>query len=156
MKLLNTVFFTLIFAGITYSQKTDSQDKESLVITIKPSFGFNVGADYSLVNNYSSKDTFAIYPSTVYNAPGFRLGVFADIKIQKRFTLSPKAELSFNYATIIQNNETYKLDPINLSFMFHGKFNLFIKPKDPKELNLYRKSHQFIFQFDFSILTIDM
>ena len=59
-----------------YSQTNDSNEKESLIITITPNLGFNMGGDYSLVKNYSCIDSFAKYPTTVHNAPGFRIGVF--------------------------------------------------------------------------------
>ena len=129
-----TMLFALFIAGLTYSQDSGSVDKESLTITIKPKFGFNLGADYSLAQNYSSIDTFGIFPSTIYNAPGFRLGVFGDIKIQQRFTLMPKAEISFNYTTVQRDNNTYKLDPVNLDFILHGKIN-FSKRKN--KINSY-------------------
>ena len=118
-----SVLFALLMPFLTFSQDTGSENKESLTITIKPKFGFNIGADYSLAQNYSSVDSLRTYPSSIYNAPGFRLGVFGDIKIQQRFTLMPKAELSFNYATVQYNANTYKLDPLNLNFMLHGKIN---------------------------------
>ncbi len=35
----------------------------------------------------------------------------------------PKAELSFNSTTVQYNNNTYKLDPINLNLLLHGKIN---------------------------------
>ena len=136
MKLFNTVFFALICTGISYSQESDTLTKESSAIRIKPSFGFNLGVDYSLVNNYSSNISFASFPTTVYNAPGFRLGVFGDIKIQERFTLIPRGELSFNYSTAQQNGVTVKLDPFILDFMLHSKWN-FLKRNRNTKVNPY-------------------
>lgn len=129
-----SVLFALLTSTLTFSQNNDKENNESLMITVKPQFGFNLGADYSLAQNYTSIDTFGIYPSTIYNAPGFRLGVFGDIKIQQRFTLMPKAELSFNYTTLQEQNNSYKLDPANLDFMLHGKINF---SKRDKKLNPY-------------------
>ena len=106
-----------------YSQTNDSNEKESLIITITPNLGFNMGGDYSLVKNYSCIDSFAKYPTTVYNAPGFRIGVFGELKIQERFTLISRAELSINYTTVEQNGKILKLDPFNLDFMLHAKWN---------------------------------
>jgi len=124
------VLFVLSISVFAYSQDTNSVEKESLIITIKPSLGFNVGAGYSLVNNYTALDTFGIYPTTVSIGPGFRLGIFGELKIQQRFTLSYKSELSFSSVSIRQGNETYKLNPVNLDFMLHGKFNF--KKRDSK------------------------
>lgn len=128
------VLFALLMMTLSFSQKSDQEKNETLIITVKPQFGFNLGADYSLAQNYTSIDTFGIYPSTIYNSPGFRLGVFGDIKIQQRFTLMPKAELSFNFTKIQEQNNTYKLDPANLDFMLHGKINF---SKRNKKLNPY-------------------
>ena len=130
MRKISSLLFAFILSGYSYSQTNDSIEKESLIITVKPSLGFNIGADYSLVKNYSSIDSFAAYPTSVYNAPGFRLGVFGDVKIQERFTLIPRAELSFNFTTVQQNGETLKLDPFNLDFMLHAKWNF--KKRDSK------------------------
>jgi hypothetical protein len=71
-----SVFFALLISVCAFKQESDSANKETLIITLKPKFGFNLGADYSLAQNYCSTDTFGIYPSTFYNTPGFRLGVF--------------------------------------------------------------------------------
>lgn len=127
---LSSLIFATIVSGYCYSQTNDSKEKESLMITITPNLGFNIGGDYSLVQNYSSIDSFAAYPASVYNAPGFRLGVFGDVKIQERFTLIPIAELSFNFTTVQQNGETLNLDPLNLDFMLHAKWNF--KKRDSK------------------------
>lgn len=124
----------MLISTLTFSQNSDEEKKESLIIIIKPQFGFNLGADYSLAQSYTSIDTFGIYPPTIYNAPGFRLGVFGGIKIQQRFKLMTKAELSFNYTTLQEKNKTYKLDPSNLHFMIHGKINF---SKRDKKLNPY-------------------
>lgn len=68
-------------------------------------------------------------PSSINNAHGFRLGIFGDIKIQNRFTLMPKAEISFNNTTVQENNKTYNLDPVNLDFLLHAKINFIEREK---------------------------
>ncbi len=123
MKKLILLLFAFCVTAHTYSQNTEERKKESLIITVTPRFGFNAGADYSITNNYTALDTFAIYPSTIHNGPGARMGMFGELKIQQRFTLSFKSELSYSSATIMQDSTTYNLNPINLDFMLHGKFN---------------------------------
>ena len=129
-----SVLVALLISVITFSQNNDPNNKESQISTIKSQFGFNLGADYSLAQNFTSIDTFGVYPSSIYNALGIRLGVFGDIKIQQRITLLPKAELSLNYTTLEEENNTYKLGPANLYFMFHGKINF---SKRDKKVNPY-------------------
>lgn len=122
MKYLSLAIISLV-ANVVFGQNPNTEKEGSLIITIKPKAGFTLGSHYTLVNNYIDIDTFTIYPTSVSNAPGFRLGVFGDIKIQQRFTLIPRAELSFNYTKAQVNSETLKLDPFNLDFMLHAKWN---------------------------------
>ncbi len=133
MKRICSVLSMLLLTSLAYSQNSNGSD-ESLIITIKPELGFSLGADYSMVQNFTQKDTFGIYPTTVNNAPGFRMGIFGDIKIQKRFTLMPKFELSLNNSTAEENNVVYSLNPAVLDFMLHGKFNF---SKRPNKVNAY-------------------
>jgi hypothetical protein len=57
----------------------------------------------------------------IKNAPGFRLGVFAEFPISKRWAVSPKTELSFNYGRVIINDIGYRVDPVNLDLILHFK-----------------------------------
>jgi hypothetical protein len=60
----------------------------------------------------------------IKNAPGFRLGVFAEFPISKRWAVSPKTELSFNYGRVIINDVGYRVDPVNLDLCYTLSTNL--------------------------------
>lgn len=104
------MLFALIFTGVTYAQEGDITTK------YKPLFGFNFGLNQSAIYNSNAVDELQIK-----NAPGFRLGVFAEFPISKRWAVSPKTELSFNYSNVIINDTRYRVDPVNLDFMLHFK-----------------------------------
>lgn len=107
-------FLIAIFLFTTqYAQTNDSTSRK------KASFGFNLGLNQSaLFNSYDSSDI------QIQNAPGFRLGVTASFPISKRWSVDPKMELSFNYGKITESNTTYRVDPNNLDFMTHFKYNM--------------------------------
>jgi hypothetical protein len=111
-------------AGIGFTQTSGQTVKESTTITVRPAFGFNLGVDYSLISNMTPSGEPLLCSPVINNGLGFRLGVFGDLKIQERFSLSQKVELSFNSTTLEHNNQTKELDPVNLNFMLHGKYNL--------------------------------
>lgn len=129
MKHICLLFFAFTLSSHLHSQVSEPYKKSDL-ITVKPTFGFNLGVDYSLISQFTSIDTFGIFPSSINNAPGFRFGIFGGLKIQQRFTLSGKSELALNSSTIFHDSETQKLNPANLGLMLHGKFNL--KKGQPK------------------------
>jgi hypothetical protein len=112
---MKKVAFTLLLAAIGFSGF--SQSKSDSVSKYRPSFGFNLGVNQSLLFNSNASDELVIE-----NAPGFRLGVISNFPILKRWSVSPKAELSFNYGKIIENNINYRVDPNNLDFMTHFKY----------------------------------
>ena len=84
-------------AGIGFTQTSGQTVKESTTITVRPAFGFNLGVDYSLVSNMTPSGEPLLCSPVINNGPGFRLGVFGDLKIQERFSLSQKVELSFQF-----------------------------------------------------------
>jgi hypothetical protein len=101
--------FCFTFSG--FAQEGDSISKR------KPNFGFNLGANYTALYNSNAIDEL-----TINNAPGFRFGVFAEFPISKRWYISPKSELSFNYSSVVENDVKYRVDPYNLNFMAHFKY----------------------------------
>jgi hypothetical protein len=107
---VSSVMIALLFSCFIYSQEKDNTTKYS------PSFGFNVGLNYSALYNSNQTEELEIF-----NAPGFRLGVLANFPISERWSISPKSELSFNYSNIIQDNVQYRVDPNNIDFMIHFK-----------------------------------
>ncbi len=104
------MLLAFIFIGVVYAQEDDKACK------YKPLFGFNFGLNQSAIYNSNAVDELQIK-----NAPGFRLGVFAEFPISKRWAVSPKTELSFNYSNVIINDVRYRVDPVNLDFMLHLK-----------------------------------
>lgn len=110
MKSTSSMLLTLFFTGVMYTQESDETSK------YKPLFGFNFGLNQSAIYNSNAVDELQIK-----NAPGFRLGVFAEFPISKRWAVSPKTELSFNYGRVTINDLGYKVDPVNLDLMVHFK-----------------------------------
>lgn len=111
----------MLVLGISSVQ---AQDVEPQELKRKPSLGFNFGLNYSLLNNGDAKDELQIE-----NAPGFRLGLVSDYPISKRFSIAPKAELSFNYANVTQNGIRYRADKYTLEGMVHFKYDMGYKGK---------------------------
>ena len=99
---MNKVILTLgliISTSLSFSQFDSTQINEH-----KMKFGFNLGMN--LTNIYTKG-----LPNQGYTEGGFgfRLGVLADIKINRLMSISPRAELSFNAATV----HFPSLDPVN-------------------------------------------
>jgi hypothetical protein len=82
-----------------------------------PSFGFNLGLNQSALFNSNATDELEIQ-----NALGFRLGVVSNFPISKKWSIAPKAELSFNYSSVTENGINYRVDPNNLDFRVHFKY----------------------------------
>jgi len=110
MRKISSMLLALISAGVLYAQECDTAAK------YRPLFGFNVGLNQSAIYNSNAVDELQII-----NAPGFRIGVFAEFPISKRWSISPKSELSFNYGKITENDITYRVDPHNIDLMLHFK-----------------------------------
>lgn len=123
----NIVLIACVFMACDYSAY--SQLKSETTKKNQPSFGFNVGLNQSVISSSNTENQFEIQ-----NAPGFRLGILADFSLSEKWSVSPKAELSFNYGSIIEDNTTYKVDPQNLDFMAHFKYRI---KKIDKKLNPY-------------------
>lgn len=109
---INSCILLLLASVSTFAQEVETKLK------YKPSFGFNVGLNQSALYNSNDKDQL-----TIDNGLGFRLGVTSNFPIKNQWSIAPKAELSFNNARITENNITYKVDPYNLDFMAHVKYN---------------------------------
>lgn len=109
---MSSMLLAVLFSGFIYSQKCDS------TFRYRPSFGFNLGLNQSVLYNSGNTDELQIK-----NAPGFRLGVVSSFPIRERWAIAPKAELSFNFGSITEDNVKYRIDPNNLDFMVHVKYN---------------------------------
>lgn len=108
---VSSFIISLVFSFSIYSQIGDS------TVNKKSSLGFSFGMNQSALFNSNKTDELQIH-----NALGFRLGVLSSFIISEQWALVPKAELSFNYGKIIENNVSYRVDPNNLDFMTHLKY----------------------------------
>lgn len=95
-------------------------------------YGFNLGINYSNIIPRSA------FPSTISKStnPGFQLGILADYKLSRLFSISPKTELSFNNSKLNLINTdgsqtTYKVMPLSLDFMAHFIFKDYKKKMNP-------------------------
>lgn len=110
---ISSLLFGIIISCSLFSQTADSISK------YKPSFGFNFGLNQSILYNSNATEELQIQ-----NAPGFRLGITSDFPISMRWSISPKAELSFNYGRLTEDNINYRVDPNNFDFMTHFKYSM--------------------------------
>ena len=104
----------LIISIFSYAQ-TDETSSEK-----KVKLGFNIGANYS---NLTTKN---FLPLNVDFTGGMaiRLGIISEIKVNKTFSISPKAELTFNKNQVtIMNGDgsitAFKEMPTSMDFMTH-------------------------------------
>lgn len=109
---VNSLIIAIIFSISFHAQEVDSSSR------YKPSFGFNIGLNRSLLFNSNATDELQIT-----NGFGFRLGVISSFPIGRKWSIDPKAELSFNNGKVTENKVTYQVDPNNLDFMTHIKHN---------------------------------
>jgi hypothetical protein len=82
-------------------------------------FGFDLGLNYSELGMNPVND--AVSP---FGGPGFRMGVIADCRINKRFALIPAAEISFNGTGLSISHpngisEAKHIYPVTLEFAPH-------------------------------------
>jgi hypothetical protein len=111
--------FSLLLTAVSLSGFSQSSTDFKSESKYRPSFGFNVGLNQSVLFNSNATEELEIQ-----NAPGFRLGVLLSFPIFEKWSIDPKAELSFNYSRIIEGNINYRVDPNNLDFMVHMKYDL--------------------------------
>jgi len=113
----------MILAIISCTTQITAQFKE-LPANKKIMLGFNIGLNYSnlLVPNNNSY-------SKVNNGSGFRLGLVMSEEVNKKMSISPKAELSFNNCSVVYSNSTntessYRVYPADLDLMIHFTYKL--------------------------------
>jgi len=82
-------------------------------------FGFNFGVNRSNLS-FSSNQTDG---DLITNGLGYRLGVISNFQFTKRFSIAPKAELSFNSSAFSSSDESL-VNPNNLELLVPLKFKL--------------------------------
>lgn len=108
----------LLISSLSAFSQSDSEAGDKRL-----KYGFNLGVNYSnLLENEMLPSNAA-----VSNNLGFRVGILADYRISKLFSVSPKAELSFNESKVnfTHNDDSqsvYEVLPMSLDFMAHFTF----------------------------------
>jgi Outer membrane protein beta-barrel domain len=125
--------------SVGYCQSTDTSvvEKDS-ISAIKPQlskiqWGFNVGRNYSFLQLQNSDPNARVSTST---HGGFQLGLIMDWKLNNRFSISPKAEMSINHTRFsffsqqdgIRNLAVY---PVTMQFATHISYRF---SKNPSSL----------------------
>jgi hypothetical protein len=88
--------------------------------SVKPViFGFDLGLNYSELG--MNQNNSAVNP---FGGPGFRMGIIADCRLSKRYSLIPAAEISFNGAGLSISNsggasQVKYIYPVTLEFAPH-------------------------------------
>jgi hypothetical protein len=118
----------VLLIGLIYYYANVFSQTESTFKEKKMKYGFNVGVNYPNVLDRGGLPDNASKSNNV----GFQLGVLAEYKVFKLFSISPKAELSFNngkinFINVDGTQSRYRVMPISLDFMAHFIF------KDQKE-----------------------
>ena len=100
---------------------------EALNSEKKLKFGFNIGLHYS--NLITDNNTF-LTDVVILEGLNFQLGVLADYKFSKYFSISPRTNLSFNQCGFIYfENGAFISYPIMLSQLGISTYLKFQKPK---------------------------
>lgn len=81
--------------------------------------GFNVGLNKA--NVLLNSPTVG---AAVDNGIGVRLGLVSNLAISRRFSIEPKAELSFNTSRVTDGTTTYKVNPVDVELMAHLRTKL--------------------------------
>ncbi len=82
-------------------------------------FGFNFGLNYSYLYNGKPNDQLSIQ-----NNAGFRLGIISSYQLNKKLSILPKAELSFNNGMITENLTNYTVYKNSIDLMVHFKYSI--------------------------------
>lgn len=119
---LSAMLVFLLFTGLSNAQSCQEEEGKRNV-----NLGFSLGAHQSVLYTSGEDESY-----TIKNAPGFRLGVFAEFELSKRWCISPRSELSFNSGRIIEDNVSYRVDPYNLDIMVYSKHIIKTANRDAK------------------------
>lgn len=81
-------------------------------------FGFSFGLNRSNLQFGAAQEN----GDQIVNGLGYRLGVVSELRLGKRFVISPKADLSFNAGQLNQSNTDYAVSASSLELMGHLKY----------------------------------
>ncbi|MFT5779837.1 MAG: hypothetical protein ACI837_002796 [Crocinitomicaceae bacterium] len=108
------ILIVLLSVGMSYGQCGKKSKGKGKRITTGVNFGINK-ANALIEGNPSA---------VIENGLGFRLGVTSNLALTRRFSIEPKAELSFNTSSITEGGESIKIRPADLELMAHLKVKL--------------------------------
>lgn len=108
-----TGFLNPNYPSIVNCAEANDYDKDKFA-----TFGFDLGVNRS---NLQFGDT-QTNGDQITNGLGYRLGIVSDFRVTKRFSIAPKAELSFNASRLDQSNTSYNVNATNLEFLGHLKY----------------------------------
>lgn len=103
----------LIFSGVTFSQCNEKK---------RFTTGFNLGVNHA---NLLLDDA---TQGTLDNGIGLRLGLIGDFAFSNRFSIQPKAEISFNNIKFRDGLQNQAVNLANLELMTHLKVRVKTKP----------------------------
>lgn len=92
--------------------ENNNRDRKTLA------FGFGFGLNRSNLQFGSTQEN----GDQIVNGMGYRLGVVSELRLGKRFVITPKADLSFNAGQISQSNTNYTVSTSSLELMGHLKY----------------------------------
>lgn len=81
-------------------------------------FGFSFGLNRSNLQFGAAQEN----GDQITNGLGYRLGVVSELRLGKRFVITPKADLSFNAGQVNQSNTNYDVSASSLELMGHLKY----------------------------------
>lgn len=82
-------------------------------------FGFDAGINRSNLS-FSSQQTGG---DQITNDKGYRFGVVSNFQLTKKFSIAPKAEISFN-SSVLTSGQSELVNPANLELLGHLKYKL--------------------------------
>lgn len=115
MKKISLFLLLLCISLVVFSQEKQSAKKIA--------FGFGLGTNYSMLHPMIQE--FPAYKEGKTGV-GFEAGLVMDYNFCKWFTLSPKAELAFHQAEVVdtEKSSSYSVLPATVDIMCHLNFNL--------------------------------
>lgn len=133
MKIVSVIICSILISGAVSAQEFTGKVKpdfpsikdrtNSSISGEKPkfaTFGFDIGVNRSNLQ-FGETQTDG---DQITNGLGYRLGIVSNFQFTRRFSFSPKAELSFNATRLDQSNTSYNVNGTNLEFLGHFKYKL--------------------------------